>query len=58
MKDQSMELLTSYNANVGGLHVCRFSPDSSIVLVLGGEREEMVKTVKLEKFEAVKSAFS
>uniref|UniRef100_A0A915Q0H1 Anaphase-promoting complex subunit 4 WD40 domain-containing protein n=1 Tax=Setaria digitata TaxID=48799 RepID=A0A915Q0H1_9BILA len=53
-----LELITEHNMNLGALHICRFSPDSGSVLVVGGEKEEMVKVVEVSKFEEVQKAFS
>lgn len=53
-----LELVTEHNVNLGGLHVCRFSPDSGSVIAVGGEKKEMVKIVEISKFEEVRTAFS
>ncbi|CAG9533631.1 unnamed protein product [Cercopithifilaria johnstoni] len=53
-----LELVTEHNVNLGGLHICRFSPDSGSIVAVGGEKEEMVKIVEIRKFEEVRTAFS
>ncbi|VDM96277.1 unnamed protein product [Thelazia callipaeda] len=53
-----VELIIERKMGLGNLHVCRFSPDSGAVLVLGGEKEEMVKVIDVSKFEEVQTAFS
>lgn len=56
--NSDLELITEHDVNLGGLHICRFSPDSGSILAVGGEKEEMVKIVEISKFEEVQTAFS
>lgn len=42
---------------MGDLHVIKFSPDSGNIMIVGGEKEEMVRTFDLQKFENVIDAF-
>ncbi|VDM92415.1 unnamed protein product [Onchocerca ochengi] len=53
-----LELITEHNVNLGGLHTCRFSPDSGSIVAVGGEKEEMIKIVDISKFEEVRTAFN
>lgn len=42
---------------MGDLHTLKFSPDSGSVLIVGGEKEEMVRIYDIQKFEKVCEAF-
>ncbi|VDK88626.1 unnamed protein product [Litomosoides sigmodontis] len=56
--NSDLELVTEHNVNLGGLHICRFSPDSESIVAVGGEKGEMVKIVEISKFEEARTAFT
>ena len=51
-------LLHSQAMHMGELHSLRFSPDSGAVVAVGGVKEDLIRVVPLDKFEAVRTAFS
>uniref|UniRef100_A0A914ZBI6 Periodic tryptophan protein 1 n=1 Tax=Parascaris univalens TaxID=6257 RepID=A0A914ZBI6_PARUN len=53
-----LEEVHSETLTLGGLHALRFSPDSGPILAVGGEKEDMVRVIGVDKFEPVIKAFS
>ncbi|KHN86928.1 Periodic tryptophan protein 1 -like protein [Toxocara canis] len=58
LRDNALEEIHSETLGLGGLHSLRFCPDSGTVLAVGGEKEDMVRIVAVDKFEPVTRAFS
>lgn len=53
-----LQMVHSQKLNFGELQCVKFSPDSGPVVAVGGSKEELVKVISLDSFEAVKTTFS
>lgn len=56
--ENALEEIHSETLTLGGLHALRFSPDSGPILAIGGEKEDMIRVIGVDKFEPMIRAFS
>ncbi|VDK54708.1 unnamed protein product [Anisakis simplex] len=58
MAENKLEEIHSESLSLGGLHSLGFCPDVGTVLVVGGESGDMIRMIKVDRYETVTNAFS